>query len=188
MILGALASVIWLAHLLGFILSPCMLDVCVIPIGPYALILGIMGLFRPGSKKKALAGLALSALSVVLLFIWSQQRLISPVTLARTESTKLRLSEISSALRAFHTDLGRYPSTAEGINALIHAPTTPMDQWHGPYIIVTEFNANSLENWGKDAWGNPIIYKFPGTTHPDTFDLFSAGRDGQPNTTDDITP
>jgi general secretion pathway protein G len=74
--------------------------------------------------------------------------------------------------------MGDYPSTADGIQALITPPGAKADHWHGPYI-----------EGGKiplDPWGEPYQYAYPGTKNKGGYDLWSKGPDKQSGTADDI--
>jgi general secretion pathway protein G len=85
-------------------------------------------------------------------------------------STRAQMAQIEMALEMFMIDCGRYPTEEEGLNALRLQPTD-LKGWNGPYI---------KENEMLNPWGNPYIYKFPGTQNKSGFDLISYGRDGQP--------
>jgi general secretion pathway protein G len=74
-------------------------------------------------------------------------------------------------LGIFKADCGRYPTTEEGLNALIIRPENiPAADWHGPY-----FDPPQLP---KDPWDHDYVYRCPGVHNPDGFDLFSCGPDG----------
>ena len=86
------------------------------------------------------------------------------------------LANLSNALENFEIDTGRYPTTAEGLDALVHRPPdTP--NWAHKY----------LDEIPLDKWGHPFIYRSPGRKRPDSFDLSSPGKDGIPDTPDDIS-
>lgn len=77
---------------------------------------------------------------------------------------------IRTPLFSFKMDLRRYPTTEEGLQALVSAPANGADRWRGPYL-----------EGGKlplDPWGNPYQYRYPGTKNPDGYDVFSFGPDG----------
>jgi len=78
---------------------------------------------------------------------------------ARTETATL-----SASLHLFRADVGRYPTTQEGLAALLKAPRDA-ENWSGPYVK----RASALE----DPWGRRFVYRSPGT-HAE-FDLFSLG-------------
>ncbi len=80
-------------------------------------------------------------------------------------------------LDAFEVDTGRYPTTEEGLRALIEAPAG-VNGWHGPYL-----KRNTVQN---DPWGRPYVYVCPGSHNTNGYDLHSFGPDGQDGTEDDI--
>lgn len=87
-------------------------------------------------------------------------------------------NSITSALKMYKINGGEYPTTAQGLDALVNEPTQQPrpKRW-------TQYS-NSVP---KDPWGNEYGYKFPGTTNPQEFELISKGKDGQPDTEDDIS-
>lgn len=85
-----------------------------------------------------------------------------------------------TTLVRYKMDIGDYPSTAEGLSALLTAPANGGDRWHGPYV---EVNNGQLP---LDPWGEPYQYRFPGTHNKDGYDLFSKGPDKVEGTADDI--
>ncbi|MSU45849.1 MAG: type II secretion system protein GspG [Lacunisphaera sp.] len=85
-----------------------------------------------------------------------------------------------TALVRYKIDLGSYPTTAEGLGALLAAPANAADRWHGPYAEVTGSQIP------PDPWGEPYQYRNPGTHNKDTYDLFSKGPDKTEGTADDI--
>ena len=93
-------------------------------------------------------------------------RLWKKISGAKQSAAKAQIELFGSALDAFRLDLGRYPTTEEGLKALREAPTGA-DRWQGPYL------PKEIPN---DPWGRPYIYKCPGD-HGD-YDLISYGADG----------
>ena len=82
------------------------------------------------------------------------------------------------ALTRYRLDVGNFPSTEEGLRALIKAPTGKEARWKGPYI----------KEQAIDPWGNPYKYKFPGTRNISggrSYDIWSLGEDGT-ESNDDI--
>jgi general secretion pathway protein G len=77
---------------------------------------------------------------------------------------------LKTPLFAYRVNVGIYPSTEEGLQALITAPSNKADRWRGPYI-----DGNSVP---KDPWGNVYMYKFPGTHNKDGYDVWSKGPSG----------
>lgn len=89
-------------------------------------------------------------------------------------------TNIDSVLSMYEMDNGRYPTTEQGLAALLTKPATaPVpSRWSGPYI-----KKNTLP---KDPWGQEYVYRCPGTHNADGYDLSSNGPDGTPSE-DDIT-
>ena len=83
-----------------------------------------------------------------------------------TAKTQIKLLE--DALASYKLDVGTYPSTEDGLQALMTNPGDS-EKWKGPYIKPAV---------PKDPWGNAYVYTSPGE-HGD-FDLLSYGADGQP--------
>jgi len=87
---------------------------------------------------------------------------------------------LKTPLVRYRIDIGDYPSTNEGLAALITAPNGVTDKWHGPYLDVSG---------GKlpvDPWGQPYEYRYPGVKNPGGYDLYSKGPDKTAETADDI--
>jgi len=104
-------------------------------------------------------------------------RVVGHVDKARKESTRLQLKALKSALEQFRIDNGFYPTTEQGLNALVKKPEIPPipKRWQ-PY----------LDELPKDGWGNDFVYLSPGLNgHP--YELFSKGPDGIEGTEDDIS-
>jgi len=95
---------------------------------------------------------------------------------ARQTAAKTDIKNIEGALETFEVDNGRYPSSDEGLGALLTAPAG-LQNWRGPYIK----GGGGLP---KDPWGNAYIYRFPGTMNANGFDLMSYGPDGREGTDD----
>jgi general secretion pathway protein G len=84
------------------------------------------------------------------------------------------------SLVRYRIDLSDYPSTTEGLTALLAAPANKADKWRGPYI---DAPGNRVP---LDPWGEPYQYRYPGTKNKDGYDLFSKGPDKVEGTEDDI--
>jgi general secretion pathway protein G len=85
---------------------------------------------------------------------------------AEVKAARAQIDGLEKALDAYRLDVGRYPSTEQGLNALVVQPAG-ITKWAGPYL---------KKALPPDPWGKPYIYKYPGT-HGE-FDLSSYGRDG----------
>jgi len=87
------------------------------------------------------------------------------------------LSTLKVALYLYQRGTGDYPTAAEGFQALVTEPEAKPNGWRRIFEAVP-----------KDRWGNPYLYERPGKKHPESYDIYSAGKDGQPGTPDDIWP
>ena len=94
----------------------------------------------------------------------------------RVQATKAELSHLQTVLGTFELDNNRYPTTEEGLGALLSPPADLAATWHGPY----------MDRFPADKWGNAYRYLYPGTGDPTTYTLYSCGKDGQDSTEDDI--
>lgn len=116
-------------------------------------------------------GFTLIELLIVMVILGLLAALVGPklfnqVDGAKIDATKSQMASLGTALDAFRLDLGRYPTTEEGIAALRNKPADDApgaSRWRGPYLQKTP----------KDGWGNDYHYKAPGD-HGD-YDLWSGG-------------
>ncbi len=99
---------------------------------------------------------------------------------ARETAAKSDLARIGVALDSFEIDTGRYPSTADGLDALVRQPSNT-NNWRGPYL-------SGAQAEPRDPWGNPYQYVYPSRRNEGGYDLYSFGPDGQEGTDDDIYP
>jgi len=82
------------------------------------------------------------------------------------------IASIKTCLDLFKVDCGRYPTTQEGLGALIKRPAAISETvWHGPYL--------AIDNFPNDPWGKPYRYEIPGQHHPDLYDVYSLGPNGK---------
>ena len=95
---------------------------------------------------------------------------------ARMVTAQADVAKLMAALRAFKRDAGRFPSTEEGLQALVVQPTS-VENWKGPYL---------KEGLPKDPWGNPYVYREPGTLNADAVDVLSFGPDLRDGGGDDL--
>ncbi|MDR1727336.1 MAG: type II secretion system major pseudopilin GspG [Acidobacteriota bacterium] len=124
-------------------------------------------------------GWTLMELIVVLVILGMLAAVVGPkvydkIIQSKDQIAKIQIGELEGALQLYSFDLGRFPSTAEGLQALVQNPTGA-DSWKGPYL---------KKGVPADPWERPYAYKSPGD-HSD-FDLFSFGADGDEGTEDDI--
>ncbi len=119
------------------------------------------------------AGFTLVEMLVVLGIIALIAALVGPQLIkylgkAKSETAAVQVGNLTAALDVYNLDTGRYPTTQEGLGALMHAPQDAK-RWTGPYLRKAEGLV--------DPWGRPYLYLAPGA-HGE-FDIFSYGRDGQ---------
>jgi general secretion pathway protein G len=118
------------------------------------------------------AGITLIELLVVMVIIAMFAtlvggRLFKSVDKAKVTQARSQIQEFESVLDMFRLEVGRYPTTDEGLQALRVKPSG-VENWDGPYL---------KKDVPIDPWGHPYVYKCPGQ-HGD-FDLYSLGGDGQ---------
>jgi len=112
-------------------------------------------------------------LMLVVIIIGALAAMVLPRFVGRGEQAKVAAakadiqSNIATALKLYELDNGIFPSTDEGLNALIVKPSSSQN-WNGPY----------LEKKPIDPWGKEYKYKSPGDHRTSDYDLFSLGRDG----------
>ena len=94
---------------------------------------------------------------------------------ARVVTAKTQISRLESSLELYNMDNGRFPTSEQGLEALISEPTTapePVNYQPGGYLKGGELPL--------DPWGYEFQYESPGINNPDSFDLWSFGKDGTP--------
>ena len=133
-------------------------------------------------QKDSLRAFTLIELLLVLVILAVLASVSLPIYFGKVDKTKYvttvtEIANLKSALTNFELDNSRFPTTAEGLEALVRAPAGLELTWSGPYI----------EQITNDKYGNPYLYVSPGTDDPTSFDLSSAGKDGTHGTDDDIT-
>ena len=125
-------------------------------------------------------GFTLVELMVVILILAVLAALVVPRVIGHAEDAKRAraasdLSTFHGALMVFRLACDRFPTTDEGLDALMTAPKDLENKWRGPYV----------EKLPPDPWGQPYVYTYPGKSGTD-FDISSDGPDGQPGTADDV--
>jgi general secretion pathway protein G len=133
-------------------------------------------------KRRIRSGFTLIELLLVLVILAVLAAVVVPKFTNRSEQARITaaktdISSLSGQIDTFEIDCGRYPTSDEGLGALLQAPPN-VQNWHGPYI-----KGGALP---KDPWGNAYIYRYPGSQNQNQYDLYSLGPDGREGN-DDIT-
>jgi len=120
---------------------------------------------------------------LVVIIIGALAMMVVPRFAGRSEQAKIAVaradveSTLATALKLYELDNGNFPTTSQGLEALVRKPSSsPVPaNWNGPYI----------EKFPKDPWGNDYVYTSPGE-HRSDYDLLSQGKNTQ-GEDDDIT-
>jgi general secretion pathway protein G len=122
-------------------------------------------------------GFTLLELLVVMVIIGLLAGLVAPRYFAQVGKSQVKVARsqidaLEKALDQYRIDMGRYPTTEEGLDVLVVAPINEPN-WAGPYL---------KKAVPPDPWGHPYVYASPGT-HNNDIDLMSYGKDGRPGGT-----
>ncbi len=127
----------------------------------------------PSKTRRRNAGISLLEIMVVLGIMALVIGVVAPRAIdyfgrAKSQTAGIQMQQIKGGLQLMYVDIGRYPTEAEGLEALVNAPAAATG-WHGPYLDTNEGLI--------DPWGRRYLYRFPGADR--AFDVLSLGRDGQ---------
>ncbi len=128
---------------------------------------------RRRSRAHRQRGFTLVEMLVVITIIALIMSLVGPrvlnyLTESKVKAARIQIQSFSSALDLLFLDTGRYPSSADGLVALVK-PTSSLPGWNGPYL-----KGGSLPN---DPWGKPYVYRSP--AERSAYEIVSYGADGQ---------
>ncbi len=133
---------------------------------------------RDRCSRSRRAGFTLVELLVVMVILGLLASIVLPnffgqARKARVKTARVQISTLETALDAFALDTGRYPTTEEGLQALVERPAN-VKSWDGPYL---------KKKVPLDPWGNP--YHYEGPSQGSGYVLKSYGADGAPGGSDD---
>jgi general secretion pathway protein G len=130
---------------------------------------------RDDQPRRKERGFTLLELLVVLAILGLLVGLVAPAALRQLGSAKEKIAHqsierLATVLDMFKLDVGRYPTTEQGLQALI-TPPTGVSRWSGPYL--------KGDKLPEDPWGHPFVYRSPSQRPNHEFDLYSLGPNGQ---------
>jgi general secretion pathway protein G len=125
------------------------------------------------SRVRGQRGFTLVEMLVVITIIGLIMSLVGPRVLnylgeSKIKAAKIQIQSFASALDLFYLDAGRYPTTSEGLVALVK-PASGLSGWNGPYL-----KGGTVPN---DPWGKPYVYRSP--AERGAYEIMSYGADGQ---------
>lgn len=126
------------------------------------------GPHRAGTRGFTLLELLVVMVIIGLLAGYVGPRLFGQIGKSQAKAARAQIEALGKALGQYRLDVGHFPTTEQGLDALVHAPSGE-PHWSGPYL------AKAVP---PDPWGRAYKYTAPG--QHDDYDLLSLGRDGQP--------
>ncbi len=122
------------------------------------------------------AGFTLIEIMAVVLIIGLLSTIVgvsifAQVDKGRITATSVQIANLESVLELYRMDSAHYPTTEQGLDALVNAPDDARNYPPGGYL--------QKQRVPVDPWGNPYEYEQPGQNNPHSFDLWSFGADGK---------
>jgi len=125
-------------------------------------------LARHGERGFTLVEILVVITIIALIMALAGPRVLNYLNESKTKAAKIQIESLGSALDLYFLDAGQYPTSSEGLGALMQRPGSTVP-WNGPYL-----KGNAVPN---DPWGRPYVYRSPGQYG--TYDILSYGADGQ---------
>jgi general secretion pathway protein G len=132
---------------------------------------------KQDAQVRNLAGFTLIEIMAVVLIIGLLSTIVgvsifAQVDKGRITATSVQIANLESVLELYRMDSARYPTTEQGLDALVNEPDDARNYPPGGYL--------QKKRVPEDPWGNPYEYEQPGQNNPESYDLWSYGGDGNP--------
>jgi general secretion pathway protein G len=123
---------------------------------------------RPSEQGFTLVEMLVVITIIALIMSLVGPRVLNYLSESKVKAARIQIESLSSALDLYFLDIGQYPASSEGLEALVQRPGSTA-AWNGPYL-----KGNTVPH---DPWGKPYIYRSPG--QHGAYDILSYGADGQ---------
>lgn len=128
-----------------------------------------------GSERRDERGYTLIEILAVLVLLGFIITLVAPNIInnlqkGQISAAKAQINALETVLNTYYLDNSTYPTTEQGLKALLEKPTAPPvpENWNGPYL--------QNKKIPQDPWGHDLKYVCPGVHNQQTYDLFSLGK------------